>query len=101
LKKSEFKSKNKSGLSNHIKAKHKNSEMFNYKLCEFTTESAKYLLKHGQVHEYQKYENMNDDDQFEVKEEICGHLCWGGYYKFVDHMEDNELMGVIVRKIRN
>ena len=44
---------------------------------------------------------MNDDDPFEVKEEIGGHIWWGGYHKCFDHMDDNELLGVDVKKIRD
>ena len=43
---------------------------------------------------------MEDHDQFEMKEEICANICWCGYHKCFDHDQDNELMGVHVKKLR-
>ena len=36
-----------------------------------------------------------------IEEEICVCLCLGGYHKYFDHMEDNELMGDDVQRIRD
>ena len=62
------------------------------KLCQFQHEKGK--------SEYDKYDRMDDDDQFEVKEEICANICWCGHHKCFDHDQDNELMGVNVIKLR-
>jgi hypothetical protein len=43
---------------------------------------------------------MDDDDQFEGKEEICANICWCGYHKCFNQDQDNELMGVNVKKLR-
>ena len=43
---------------------------------------------------------MDDDNQFEVKEEICTNICWCGYHKYLEHEQDNECMRVDIKKLR-
>ena len=51
--------------------------------------------------DYKKNDNMNERDQFDVYQEICLTICWSGFYKCMDHDEDNKLLGVNVEKIRD
>ena len=48
-----------------------------------------------------KYEKMSEYDQFEVYQEICLNICWGGDHKCMDHNVDNNLLGVDVEKVRD
>ena len=61
--KCEFQSKSKPGLNKHMKSKHKDVE-FACKLCDFTSERRAHLSEHLKTHEYDKYNNMDDDDQY-------------------------------------
>ena len=97
--KCEFQSKSKSGLNKHMKSKHKDMEC-SCELCDFTSERSEHLTEHLKTHEYDKYNNMNDDEQYEVKEMICGQVCWQGYHKCYELKEENELLGVDVDQIK-
>ena len=44
--------------------------------------------------EYHKYDNMDEEEQYDVNEEICGKICWQGYHKCFDKVEENDLMGI-------
>ena len=54
-----------------------------------------------EVSKKEKFENMNEYDQFEVYQEICLNICWAGDHKCMDHIEDNALLGVKADKIRD
>ena len=54
-----------------------------------------------EVSKKEKFENMNEYNQFEVYQEICLNICWAGDHKCMDHIEDNALLGVNVDKIRD
>ena len=44
--------------------------------CDFKCKDKNTLSKHNtNIHEYEKYEKMNGQDQFEVQELICDKLC--------------------------
>ena len=44
---------------------------------------------------------MDENEQFDVKEEICMNICSGEDHKCMDHDADNKLRGVDVEKIRD
>ena len=52
----------------------------------------------SEAHEYEKYEQMSYNDQFEVKQIICDNLCWSGWHKCFAFDEDNEI-GVNLREV--
>ena len=70
------------------------------KLCQFRHELTE-NEKNKELSELKKFDLMNDYDQFEVYQEICLNICWGGDHKCFDHDEDNRLMGIDVHKIRD
>ena len=53
------------------------------------------------VDDYRKYDTMSENDQFDVYQEICMNICWGGFHKCVEHDEDNELLGVNVQRLND
>ena len=55
----------------------------------------------NKYNEFVKYDNMNENDQFDVYQEICVNICWSGFHKCMEYDEDNELIGVNVDKIRD
>ena len=76
------------------------------KLCQFQhspfeNQEDKNYKETGTADKYKKYNEMNEEEHFDVKEEICVNICWGGDHKCFDHNEDNELLGVDVEKLRD
>ena len=69
--------------------------------CDYVARNGEELLKHiKKDHEYQKYDTMDECDKYEVNEYICSNLCWQGDHKCYDKDEENELLGVDVKKIK-
>ena len=70
--------------------------------CEFEANDKEELRSHKEKdHEYKKYEMMSVENQDEVNEIICSHLCWQGDHNCYELLEDNELLGVNVQKIKD
>ena len=44
---------------------------------------------------------MDEEERFNVNEEICGKMCWQGYHKCFDKEHENELLGVDVERIKD
>ena len=56
------------------------------------------LSKHKKTdHEYQKYDGRYE--KYEVNEYICINICWQGDHRCYDKDEDNELLGLDVKRI--
>ena len=51
--------------------------------------------------EHEKFDVMDEEERFNVNEEICGKMCWQGDHKCFDKEHENELLGVDVEKIKD
>ena len=71
------------------------------KSCEGVTDKEIEIIEIEKSDEYKKYDSMDENDQFDVYQEICLNICWGGIHKCMKYDEDNELLGVSVEKIRD
>ena len=76
------------------------------KLCQFQHSASKdseeiidKVIKSSD--KYSKYNELNENEQFDVYQEICMNICWGGDHKCMAHDADNKLLGVDVEKIRD
>ena len=70
-------------------------------VCEYRARNNVDLSKHKKNdHEYQKYDEMNEEDKYEVNELICQKLCWQGDHKCYEIDKDNEFLGIDVEKIK-
>ena len=70
-------------------------------VCEYMARNGEEIIKHKKLaHEYQKYIEMDESEKYEVNELICFNTCWQGDHKCYDKDEDNELLGVDVKKIK-
>ena len=71
-------------------------------ICEYIARNGEDLKKHKKNdHQYQKYDDMDEDEKYEVNEYICANMCWQGDHRCYDKYEDNELLGVDVEKIKD
>ena len=71
------------------------------KSCEGLTNEVIDINEKEKSDEYKKYDSMDENDQFDVYQEICLNICWEGFHKCMEYDEDNELLGVSVEKIND
>ena len=76
-------------------------EKCHIKLCQFKHSTNFKEVNDKETDWYSKYNNMDENQQWDVGEEICMNICWGGSHKCMNHDDDNELLGVDVVKIRD
>ena len=50
--------------------------------------------------EKDKYDILEEYNKDEIKEEICCRFCWQGYHKCYEKLDENELIGIDVIRIK-
>jgi hypothetical protein len=82
-------------------SKETNDEGKECTICEYIATNSDDLSKHQKInHKYQKFDEMDEDEKYEVNEYICANLCWQGDQKCYEKEEENELLGIDVGKIK-
>ena len=71
---------------------HNYDENVHCDICEFKAGNEEELGNHKKNnHEFQKFDEMDDGEKYEVNEFICFNICWQGYHKcFEKEYENNQ-----------
>ena len=76
-------------------------EHFKCELCDFKTYVGEELTEHKvSKHPYEKFDKMEEWERYEVNDYMCYYICWQGDHKCFEKEEENELIGVDVKKIK-
>ena len=76
-------------------------EKYHCGICEFKAGNGEELVNHKKNdHEFQKFYEMDDGERYEVNEFICYNICWQGYHKCFEKEEENDFLGIDVKKVK-
>ena len=76
-------------------------DYFHCDICEFKACNEEEIGNHKKKdHEFQKFDDMDDGEKYEVNEYICFNICWQGDHKCYEKEEENNLLGIDVKKIK-
>ena len=70
-------------------------------MCHFETSLGQKLNEHKEsIHQYEKFDALEEWEKYEVNDYMCDNICWQGDHKCFEKEEENDLIGVDVKKIK-
>ena len=71
-------------------------------MCDFETSIGQKLDEHKEsIHQYEKFDALEEWEKYEVNDYMCDNICWQGDHKCFEKEEENDLIGVDVKKIKD